>query len=438
MGSREELLMSAREADRLSVVRKVVSKRLVQREAAERLGLSIRQVKRLARRYRDDGAAGLVSRRRGRRSNNALDPGVRREVMDVVRDRYADFGPTLACEKLTEVHGHSLSVETLRQWMIAEGLWKAKSRRRARIHQRRPRRACFGELVQLDGSPHAWFEDRGARCTLIVFIDDATSRLMHLRFVEAETTQAYMEALGAYLGRYGRPVALYSDRHSIFRINHGVQENKVTQFTRAVKTLDIEPIQANSPQAKGRVERANQTLQDRLVKELRLEGIDGMEAGNAFLPAFMADYNRRFAVAARSGEDAHRAVLHDAGELDLILRRHAIRKLSKNLTFQYLNREYQITGQGKGYRLRGASVTVCDAFGAGVKVLRQGRALDFRVLAEGEEPVALDDEKSVQRTVDQAKARQRAQPSRKPAADHPFNRMIRRDVAEAAARRAAR
>ncbi len=241
---------------------------------------------------------------------------------------------------------------------MAEGLWKVKSRRRARIHQRRPRRACWGELVQLDGSPHAWFEDRGERCTLIGFIDDATSRLMYLRFVTAETTQAYMQALGVYLSRYGRPVALYSDRHSIFRVNQGRKEGQVTQFTRAVKTLDIEPVHANTPQAKGRVERANQTLQDRLVKELRLAGVDDMEEANAFLPAFMADYNRRFAVAPKGEEDAHRAMLHDAEELDLILRRQETRKLSKNLTFQYLNREYQITGQGKGYRLRGASVTV--------------------------------------------------------------------------------
>ena len=430
--------MSAREMDRVAVVRKVLSKRLLQREAAIQLGLSVRQVQRLVRAYRDTGDAGLVSRRRGRRPNNALDVALRREVMGWVSKRYADFGPTLACEKLTEVHGYRLSVETLRQWMIAEGLWTAKSRRRARIHQRRVRRACFGELVQLDGSPHAWFEGRGARCTLIVFIDDATSRLLYLRFVEAETTRAYMEALGVYLGRYGRPVALYSDRHSIFRINHGRQENKVTQFTRAVKTLDIEPIQANSPQAKGRVERANQTLQDRLVKELRLAGIDTMEQGNAFVPAFMADYNRRFAVAPKSAEDAHRAVLHDAEELAVILRRHEQRKLSKNLTFQYLNREYQITGQGKGYRLRGASVTVCDAFGGEVSVLCKGRPLTFRVLAEGAAPVALDDEKSVQHTVDQAKARQRARPRYKPAADHPWRRMIRQDVAEAAERRATR
>ena len=430
--------MSGKEVDRLSLVRKLEAKRLRQREAAEQLGLSVRQVKRLLRRYRQDGAAGLVSRRRGQRSNRALDPALRREVMGWVKERYADFGPTLACEKLTEVHGYRLSAETLRQWMIAEGLWKAKPKRRLRIHQRRPRRAGFGELIQLDGSPHAWFEDRGKRCTLIVFIDDATGRLMYLRFVPSETTRAYMEALGVYLRAYGRPVALYSDRHSIFRINHGRQEGKVTQFTRAVKTLDIEPIHANTPQAKGRVERANQTLQDRLVKELRLAGIDGMEAGNAFVAAFMADYNRRFAVAPKSEEDAHRAVLHDAEELDLILRRHETRKLSKNLTFQYLNREYQITGRGKGYRLRGASVIVCDAFGAGVKVLHKGRPLTFRVLAEGEAPVALDDEKSVPHTVDEAQARQRAQPGYKPPLDHPWNRMIRRDVAEATARRAAR
>ena len=430
--------MSGKEVDRVGVVRQVMAKRLLQREAALQLGMSVRQVKRLVRRYRDDGASGLASRRRGRVPNNAIEAGVRREIMDWVRKRYADFGPTLACEKLSEVHGYRLSVETLRQWMMVEGLWKTKPQRRARIHQRRPRRACLGELVQLDGSPHAWFEDRGERCTLIVFIDDATSQLMYLRFVAAETTQAYMEALGAYLGRYGRPAALYSDRHSIFRVNHGRQDGSVTQFTRAVKTLDIEPIHANTPQAKGRVERANQTLQDRLVKELRLAGIGGVDEGNAFLPAFMADYNRRFAVAPRSGEDAHRAVLQDAEELDLILRLHATRKLSKNLTFQYLNREYQITGQGKGYRLRGASVRVCDAFGAQVSVLRKGRSLAFRVLAEGEAPVALDDEKSVQRTVDEAKARQRARPHYKPAADHPWNRMIRRDVAEASARRAAR
>ena len=186
----------------------------------------------------------------------------------------ASFAPTLAWEKLTEVHGYGVSVETLRKWMVAEGLWRSKKRPGARVHQSRPRRPALGELVQIDGSPHAWFEDRGRRSTLIAFIDDATSRLMALRFAEAETTEAYMRTLRGYLDQHGRPVAIYSDKHSIFRVNQQDREGDLTQFTRVLKTLDIQPIHANTPQAKGRVERANQTLQDRLVKELRLRRID--------------------------------------------------------------------------------------------------------------------------------------------------------------------
>ncbi len=210
--------------------------------------------------------------------------------MNLVRRHYVDFSPTFAHEKLTEVHHLAFSVETLRQWMIAAGLWLAKSRKKARVHQRRPRRPCVGELVQIDGSPHDWFEERAERCTLLVFIDDATSRLMALRFVPAETTQAYMETLRACLDQHGRPVALYSDKHSIFRVNHPEHEGEVTPFSRALKTLDIEPIHAHTPQAKGRVERASQTLQDRLVKELRLRHINDMGQANAFLPEFIETY----------------------------------------------------------------------------------------------------------------------------------------------------
>ena len=432
---REQVFMSVVEVDRLAVIRQVVGKRLLQREAAERLGVGVRQIKRLVRDYRERGAAGLVSVRRGRRPNNAIGDGVRAEVMALVRKHYADFGPTLACEKLVEDHGRRLSAETLRHWMIAEDLWKARSRRRAHIHQSRPRRPRFGELVQIDGSPHAWFEDRGPPCTLIVFVDDATSRLLALRFEPAETTAGYMRVMRGYLGTHGRPVAVYSDRHSIFRVNRADREGDVTQFTRVLKTLDIEPVHARSPQAKGRVERANQTLQDRLVKELRLRGIDDMESANAYLPEYMADYNRRFAVAPREPGDAHREVPHDAAELDLIHCLHATRRLSKNLTFRYARREYQIVGRGRGHRLRGAGVTVCDAFGAGVTVLHKGARLDFRVLAEGEAPVTVDDGKSVGRTVDRAVERQRTRPRYRPPPDHPWNRMARIAVADAAARR---
>jgi hypothetical protein len=391
----------------------------------------VRQIKRLVMRYRQQGASGLVSGHRGKRPNNAIAEAVRRQIMDIIREQYADFGPTLACEKLVERHHYSLSGETLRQWMIADGLWQPKRRRQARIHQRRPRRPCLGELVQIDGSPHDWFEDRGPWCTLIVFIDDATSRLLALRFVPAETTQAYMETLSHCLDQHGRPVALYSDKHSIFRVNHPEREGELTQFSRALKTLDIEAIHANSPQAKGRVERANQTLQDRLVKELRLRGIHDIAAANAFLPEFVVDYNARFAVEPQSPANAHRPLLHSAEELALILCLHHSRMLSKNLTFQFKNREYQLQRQGKGYRLHRAAVTVCEAFDGAVTVLHSGHTMPYRLLDEGQPPIPLDDEKSIHHTVDQAKARQAAKPDYKPAPDHPWKRSARIAVARA-------
>lgn len=427
------ITMSRREVDRLGVVQAVCERRLRQCDAAQQLKLSVRQVKRLCRRHREQGAAGLVSRHRGKRPNNAIADGVRDEVLALLRARYPDFGPTLAHEKLTEAHGYTCSVETVRQWMIAAGLWNAKARRKASIHQSRPRRPCRGELVQIDGSPHDWFEGRGPHCTLLVFIDDATSELLALRFVSAETTEGYMTVLREYLERHGRPVALYSDRHSIFRVNHPEHEGELTQFSRALKTLDIEPIHAHTPQAKGRVERANQTLQDRLVKELRLQGIDDMQAANAFLPTFMAAYNQRFAKAAQNGDDAHRPVLHDAAELALILCLQHTRKLSRNLSFRFHNSEYQITRHGHGYRLRGAAVTVCEGFDGHVRVLHNGQSLPWRLLAQGERPVALDDEKSVNQTITNAKQRQRQQPTRKPAPDHPWKAMARVNAERAAA-----
>ena len=262
--------MSRKEVDRVGVMQQVAERRILQQEAAARLGISVRQVKRLLARLRGEGPEGLVSRRRGRRPNNAFPQDLRQEIVALVRSHYADFGPTLAAEKLTERHGHVLSVETLRQWMQAEGLWQVRARRVAAIHPRRPRRHCRGELVQIDGSPHDWLENRGPRCTLIVFIDDATGALLGLRLAPSESTQAYMETLREVLQQHGRPVALYSDRHSIFRVNHPDHEGEITQFTRALQTLDIQPIHARTPQAKGRVERANQTLQDRLVKGKRL------------------------------------------------------------------------------------------------------------------------------------------------------------------------
>jgi len=421
--TKELMTMSQQELDRATVIQQVVEKKILQKDAARQLDLSLRQIKRLVKRYRLEGIKGLISRHRGKSPNNLIPDDIRQNILTLVKTHYADFGPTLACEKLTQCHEYQLSVETLRQWMIADGLWKPKTRKQARIHQRRPRRPCRGELIQIDGSPHDWFEGRDAYCTLIVFIDDATSELMTLKFVPTETTQAYMETLDQYLQQHERPVALYSDKHSVFRVNHPDHEGDITQFTRALKTLDIAPIHANTPQAKGRVERANQTLQDRLVKEMRLQGISDIDSANDFLPRFIEDYNRRFAIAPQSSVDAHRPVLHSTEELALILSIHHTRKLSKNLTFQFKSREYQLQNLGKGYRLRGAQVTICEDFNDSVAVMYKGHLLDYRILAQGEPLVPINDEKLVHSTVEQAKLQQISNPKWKPPADHPWRRL---------------
>jgi len=421
--SGEHITLSRKEVDRLKVIQAVQQRRLKQEDAARQLGVSVRQIKRLLRRYREAGAAGLASRHRGKRPNNAIAQVTRDAILAQVRTHYADFGPTLASETLLERDGYRVSPETLRQWMIAEQLWQPRQRRQARIHQRRPRRPCRGELVQIDGSPHDWFEGRGPHCSLIVFIDDATSALLALRFAPAETTRAYMDTLLDYLPLHGRPVALYSDKHSIFRHNHPDHDGELTQFSRALKTLDIAIIHANTPQAKGRVERANSTLQDRLVKEMRLEGISDIHTANAWLPTFIERYNARFAIAPHNPVDSHRPVLHTPEEINLILSHHHTRTLSKNLTFQFCNREYQIQHTGKGYRLRGAKVTVCEAATGAVTVLHNGHTLAYRLLAQGEPPAPLNDEKSVHHSVEQAKTAQQQRPAYKPPADHPWKRI---------------
>ena len=236
-------MMNMKEVDRLQGIEGVLEKRLKQREAALQRGVGVRQVKRLLKRYRESGAPGLVSGHRGKVSNRRIGLPVRSRIMDWVRERYSDFGPTLAAEKLREVHGETVSKETLRQWMISEGVWQAKRQRALPIHPSRPRRRAQGELVQIDGSPHAWFEDRGEPCTLILFVEDASSRIVAGGFYAQETTRAYLE-------RNGRPVALYSDRHSIFRVNREGREEELTQFSRVLKTLDIASVHAHSPQAK--------------------------------------------------------------------------------------------------------------------------------------------------------------------------------------------
>src|SRR5271156_368418 len=330
------LSVSEGELRRLEVLRDVERGGLPVNAAAQLLRRSERQVWRLLKAFRTEGVSGLISKKRGRPSNRRTASAVRAAALWIVRQNYADFGPTLAAEKLAAEHGFAFSGETLRRWMIEDGLWLDRKQRHKRVHQPRPRRECVGELVQGDGSGHWWVGDRGPRCTLLVFVDDATSRLMHLQFVESESTFAYFHAARAYLEAWGKPVAFYSDKHGVFRVNHpgALGGDGMTQFGRALHALNIDIICANSSLAKGRVERANKTLQDRLVKELRLAGAATLAEGNALLPVFIADYNTRFAKAPANGKDLHRP-LHAGDDLDDAFAWKEDRTLSETLTLQY-------------------------------------------------------------------------------------------------------
>jgi transposase len=260
MGTRT-ITMSHAELDRFSVITRVEERRLTQREAARMLGLGVRQVQRLCAAVRRDGADGLVSRKRGRISSRRFPQSLTRAIVTLVSEHYADFGPTLACEKLEQRHGISVSAETVRKLMIQAGLWRTRAQRKPKIQQPRPRRPCFGELIQIDGSDHRWFEDRAPSCVLLVFVDDATGQLVGMRFCESESTFEYMDLTKRYLLQYGKPVALYSDKHAVFRVNNpsATRGEGMTQFGRALYELNIESICANTASAKGRVFRRSST-----------------------------------------------------------------------------------------------------------------------------------------------------------------------------------
>jgi transposase len=409
------LTMSEKEMNRLEVMQRLDEKRLMQKEAAEMLGVSTRQIRRLLGKYHQEGASGLVSQRRGKTSNHQLSSELKQKSLVLLQGKYHGFGPTLACEKLVEVEGLKLSVESVRQMMIREELWKPKKALQVVTHQMRERRACFGELVQIDGSPHDWFEGRSARCVLLVLIDDASGKLLGLRFVDQESFQSYVQVVKPYLERIGKPVAFYSDKHSIFRVNipNKSKGDNLTQFGRAMKELDIEIICANTPQAKGRVERANQTLQDRLVKEMHLLGLSSMEQGNDYLPEFMADFNRRFAVQARSQYDAHRP-LNKQDNLDYILTWQESRILSKNLTLQFNNVVYQIQTKRPTYALRNAQVIVCENLQESVIILYHGKELAYTIFHKQEHQSEIVETKNV----DLALRNQRK--AHTPPPDHPW------------------
>ena len=418
------LAMSHGELSRFDTLMRVDRGELRVEDAAGLLGLKRRQVFRLLGRMRRDGAAGLISRKRGQPSNRRHSDALREQIVAIVREHYHDFGPTLAREYLIERHGITVACETLRQLMIQAGLWKDRDARRSRPYQPRYRRDCRGELVQVDGSKHWWFEDRGPQCTLLVFIDDATSELMHLKMVESENTFAYMDAMTAYIEAHGKPVAIYSDKHGVFRNNTAsAKGDGMTHFGRALETLNIEVICANSPQAKGRVERANGTLQDRLVKAMRLEGLSTIAKANAFLPGYMARHNRRFAKAPFDPRDVHRPLaLHDDLKAEMVWREQ--RTVTQALTLHYNKALFILEPTEISRPLAGKRVDVCEYPDGPLEIRHGDHVLPYRVFDKIRQvnQAAIVENKHLDAALAMAKAMQELLPPRKRNNNEPSRR----------------
>jgi transposase len=359
----ERITLSQRERDRLKVLHEVKQKQLSQVAAAARLKLTARQVRRLLLRLREEGDRAVMHGLRGRPSNRKFAVSFERKVLARVGQRYADFGPTLAAEHLAQ-EGLALSRETLRKWMSKAAFWRPRCQRVKKIHVWRERRASFGELVMQDSSPFRWLEERAPACQLIAVIDDATSRF-YARFTEHDTTEENLRTFGEWVRRYGRPLAHYTDKNSIFRTSAAAPlgeqlrgEKARSHFGRALRELGIEWIAAHSPQAKGRIERLFETLQDRLVKEMRLAGIDSIAAANHFLEMrFLPAWEQRFTVAPRRPRNAHRR-LDPEQRLEEILSVRVGRQVADDHTVSWDGHRWGVPREEVCAGLRGAQVEI--------------------------------------------------------------------------------
>lgn len=370
-----ELRMSQKERDKLKVLEQLKHGAITQRQAAERLGLCVRQVRRLLAGYLVQGDRAVVHKGRGKPSNRRTPPALEQRAKAALDGRYRDFGPTLAAEKLAEHEGIVLSRETVRKLMQQEHLWGGQ--RKPRPHRRRrPRRACFGELVQMDSSTHAWFEQRAPGCTLVTMIDDATGRKL-LRFYASDTTQANMAQMCHWLELYGRPLAFYTDWATHFRqLSVAGHKAAQTQIERALGELDIRLICAHSPQAKGRVERSHGTDQDRLIKELRLAGISDIERANQFLErVYLPRINEKFAVVPADPADAHREL--ESFDLAAIFSVQHTRRLANDWTIQFQSASWQILpGQRRGLPPK-SEVTIEERLDGTLRVRHGDRYVRF-------------------------------------------------------------
>jgi len=389
--------MSRKEIQQITVFEKLINHEIKQKEAAKILDLSIRQVKRKLKEYRKSGAKSLVHGNRGRDSNRATAKDLAQNALDLVKKHYNDFGPTLAAEKLLEIHDINLDHETLRRLMVKDGIWIPKATKVITKHFWRERKTCFGEMVQIDGSPHDWFEGRGEMCTLIAFIDDATSQILWLEFAKSESTESLMKSTRSYIEHFGKPASLYSDRGVVYKVNNNNPNNdKTTQYGRAMSELHVKLIHARSPEAKGRVENLFGTLQDRLVKELRLADISTIEKANEFIQKdYIPKHNAKFAVKPKSETDLHQSI--DGYNLDNIFCLKEDRKINNDYTINYKARFFQIEDKQTTIVRPKNIVTINERLDGSTEIYLRETKLNFKELPKKPEkqtnPVELKERK---------------------------------------------
>jgi len=377
MAGRDSIVLRQKELKRLHVIHKVLEEGMTQKEAAQLVSLSERQIRRIVQRIRREGDAGVCHRARGTPSYRKLPTKLKERIVHLYRTTYADFGPTLFTEKLEEREAISISHETARAWLTDEGLWTTHRRRRAH-REWRERKDRFGELIQMDGSHHDWFEGRGPACVFMGYIDDATGNVFG-RFYGYEGILPAMDSFGRYSTKHGLPLTVYLDKHTTYkswtkRDDVGEVE-PVSQFGRALAELGVRMRHAHSPQAKGRIERLFQTFQDRLVKEMRLRGVSTTAEGNRFLASYLPGYNRRFSVPPKKAEDLHRSC-NDL-DLDTILCIKTERTLKNDHTIQYKGTLYQVDD-----RIRAKKVTVEELLDGRMRIRGTGVILSFHEIMQ--------------------------------------------------------
>lgn len=403
----EEIKMSLTEVNQIGTFEKLLTKEIKQKEAAKKLGISTRQVRRKLKEFKCLGPVSLAHKLRGNPSNNKMDKNKEEAILKIVKEEYPGFGPTLAAEKLLEKYNIEVNTETLRLKMTDAKLW-IPQKRKIKHKEWRERKECLGELVQLDGSDHDWFEGRRERCTLLAFIDDATSKILHLEFAD-ESTRGVMVTARKYFLRYGLPVEFYVDRGKVFKVNKGnIDDERLTQFGRAMKELEVKITYARSPQAKGRVERTFGTHQDRLVKELRLRNIKVIEEANLFIEEeYLPKHNDKFAKEPKSSADLHRSL--EGYDLENIFSIKERRVLTSDFTLRYKNQWFQLEKEQKTIIRSKEEITIVTSLNGKRKLFVRNTELFFHEI-----------DKPAKKTGYKKSGYSHESMARKPAKNHPW------------------